>query len=136
MKRFFLLCLCLTLAYGELLRDQEIPTSREGLKLILEDLPGEGVKRKQLSTVLDGKKYPIDRLISGIGVALLDGYQANAGLPAWLLDPSGNYFYYMGLTGCGFESDGMVLSRSDLQGKKIEPILGRCDNLKIEILKR
>ena len=113
---------------------QEIPTARPDLKLRLKEIPGTDIQRKQLSTVVAGKEYPIDRLIVGIGVARLDSYGPEAGHPAWYLDAKREFLYYTALTGCGFESDGMVIFRTDLYGKRIEPVLGRCNNLKMEPL--
>ncbi len=111
---------------------QELPTSRPGLLLRLKELPGAKSPARQLYTVVNGKEYPIDRLLTELGVARLDGYQPEAGQPAWYVDPTGNYLYYTVLTGCGWENDGMAIYRSDLFGKRIEPLLGRCDNLKME----
>jgi len=130
---YFLLLLPL-LAWSGAAWTQDIPTSRKNIQLRLVDLPGTAVQGKQLYTVVDGKQYPIDRLLAQAGVARLDGYSANSGFASWYLDPKGESLYYMALTGCGFESDGMALFRSDLFGKKIEPVLGRCDNLKMETL--
>ena len=113
---------------------QDIPTGKNGISLRLKSLSESKGSYKKLYTVVGGKEYPIDTLSMSLGLARLEGYGEEAGVPAWYLDPEGRFLYYSVLTGCGYENDGMAIFRTDLYGKRIEPVIGSCDNLTMESL--
>lgn len=132
--RFFSLLLiifgiCLGQAFA-----QDIPTGKNGISLRLKPLSEPKGSYKKLYTIVGGKEYPIDTLVMSMALARLEGYGEEAGVPAWYLDPEGKFLYYSVLTGCGYENDGMAIFRTDLYGKRIDPVIGSCDNLTMEAL--
>jgi len=130
-KYLLLLLLLLGSRFAQAL---DLQTPRQNVLLRVIELGPIPDHRLQLSAVVDGNSHPIDEVVIAAGVSRLTGYAPDAEQPAWLLDAGGRYLYYTTLTGCGFEGEGMAIFRSDLRGSKIEPVLGGCGILTMEIV--
>src|SRR5262245_24127263 len=71
-------------------------------------------------TIVDGRKYLIEWLIRGL-----------VSIPELILDSVNNHVAYASNIGCGAPHDeGMVVTISDVYGKKKRPILGSCNYLR------